>query len=294
MKPIHLLANSVFGQSIFLKSPKVEYSPDSVQGSRLSGSYSDTWVCWTAFRSGVFPPADYAFPSPHEYMPQSDIYSYFYGASKLLITYNQDNCTKYRNTTNLETLDLSEEMQVTGSQYKYDPPYGIGDCFGTRGMCSQKRDIMHSPYFQFLMHRNPTNTDIGNADQIFWTDLACLPVEFEPKCRVSVRMSAALTLAICLVIKATYMIVINVSARNSVKTQCLTFGDVIVASSLDRDTRIYNECMVNAGDGYRHKVAHTCHKHCKDDEPSATGDSIGHCQKCTKHNILDKAADLGK
>ena len=114
----------------------------------------------------------------------------------------------------------------------------------------------------------------------------------ESKCRINVRMSALLTLTVCLMIKAAYMVAVNVSMRRSVKSQCLTFGDVIVASAMDRDTRIRNECMVNAGDGYRHETVHTCHKHCKDCEPSATGDSLGHCQRCKKYNIMDKAANL--
>jgi hypothetical protein len=72
----------------------------------------------------------------------------------------------------------------------------------------------------------------------------------------------------------------------------LTYGDVIVASVLDPDLKVKNECMLNSGDGYRFKVDHTCHKHCKDKVPSRTGDSIGHCQKCNKFNIIDKSADL--
>lgn len=114
----------------------------------------------------------------------------------------------------------------------------------------------------------------------------------ESKCRINVRMSALLTLTVCLMIKAAYMISVNISLRQSEKSQCLTFGDVIVASAMDRDTRIYNECMVNAGDGNRHTTVHTCHKHCKDRKPSTTGDSIGHCQKCKRYNIIDKAANL--
>ena len=114
----------------------------------------------------------------------------------------------------------------------------------------------------------------------------------EYKCRINVRMSALLTLTICLMTKAAYMVAVNCSLRRSVKSQCLTFGDVIVASAMDRNSRIHNECMVNAGDGYRHKTIHTCHKHCKDREPSTTGDSVGHCQRCKKYNIIDRAADL--
>ncbi|MCJ1385561.1 hypothetical protein MMC17_008684 [Xylographa soralifera] len=111
-------------------------------------------------------------------------------------------------------------------------------------------------------------------------------------CRLNVRMSAALTLAGCLVLKAAYMIYTNFKARRKVKTRCLTYGDVIVASALDPKLRIWNECMVNAAEGHRQKVSHTCHKHCSDSELSRTGDNIGHCQKCKKFNTIDNAADL--
>jgi hypothetical protein len=112
------------------------------------------------------------------------------------------------------------------------------------------------------------------------------------QCRMNVRMQAAFILGSCLIIKAAYMIILNIRARHQVKHHCLTYGDVIVASVLDPDLKIKNECMLNSGDGYRNKVDHTCHKHCKDKLPSRTGDSIGHCQKCKKFNVIDKAADL--
>ena len=198
---------------------------------------------------------DYATPEVSNEEIRTDLYYQYFGASKLVISYNEANCSNYKNTTTLSSLDLTQEMINSNRKYRYESPYGTGTCFAE-------------------------------------DNLDCQGVDYDLKCRISVRMSAALTLTLCLMIKATYMIIINVASRRSFKTQCLTFGDVIVASAIDRDSRIYNECMVNAGDGYRHKVAHSCHKHCKEKEPSTTGDSIGHCQKCTKHNTKDKAADL--
>jgi hypothetical protein len=88
------------------------------------------------------------------------------------------------------------------------------------------------------------------------------------------------------------MIILNIRARHLAKSHCLTYGDVIVASVLDPEMKIKNECMLSSGDGYRYKVDHTCHKHCKDKRPSKSGDKIGHCQKCEKFNLIDKAADL--
>ncbi|TVY89857.1 hypothetical protein LAWI1_G004089, partial [Lachnellula willkommii] len=124
-------------------------------------------------------------------------------------------------------------------------------------------------------------------------NIECLFSDPMPKqCRMNVRMQAAFILTGCLFIKAIYMIVLNVRARHRTKHNCLTYGDVIVASVLDPSLKIKNECMLNSGDGWRQKVEHTCHKHCKDPVPSMTGDNIGHCQKCKKFNKSDKAADL--
>lgn len=102
-------------------------------------------------------------------------------------------------------------------------------------------------------------------------------------------MSALITPLQCLMIKAAYLFAVSVASWRSIKSQCLTFGQFLVASSFDKDARIHNECLLNAGAGNRHRVSHTCHEHRKDREPSPTGDSIGHCQKCTKFNTMDKA-----
>ncbi|OCL07708.1 hypothetical protein AOQ84DRAFT_294579 [Glonium stellatum] len=82
------------------------------------------------------------------------------------------------------------------------------------------------------------------------------------------------------------MIAVNINARGKVKTHCLTFGDIIVASATDPELRVKGECLVNAAENYRHHTVHSCHKHCTA-EPSATGDEIGHCQKCKKYNIVN-------
>lgn len=57
-------------------------------------------------------------------------------------------------------------------------------------------------------------------------------------CRLNVRMSAAFILAVCLALKATYMLSVNLVARGKLKSHCLTFGDVIVASASDPELRI--------------------------------------------------------
>lgn len=57
-------------------------------------------------------------------------------------------------------------------------------------------------------------------------------------CRLNVRMSAAFILAACLVLKAGYMLSVNLLARGKLKSHCLTFGDVIVASASDPELRV--------------------------------------------------------
>jgi hypothetical protein len=68
-------------------------------------------------------------------------------------------------------------------------------------------------------------------------------------------MQAAFILGGCLVIKAIYMVTVNLLARGKVKKQCLTFGDVIVASATDPELRIKGECMVNAAESYRRYIS---------------------------------------
>jgi hypothetical protein len=113
-----------------------------------------------------------------------------------------------------------------------------------------------------------------------------------PSCRISVRMQAAMTLAAALLIKACYMMIWNLRRRGHVKTKCLTFGDVIAAAALNAELQVSNECLVNSNEAYRKHIDHTCHKHCKSSQVSTTGDELGHCQKCPKHNKHNLAAGL--
>lgn len=88
------------------------------------------------------------------------------------------------------------------------------------------------------------------------------------------------------------MIALNYRSKTRTKDHCLTFGDVIVASVLDPDLKVKNECLLNSGDGYRNEVVHTCHKHCKGPNPSTSGDDIGHCQKCKRFNEINMSANI--
>lgn len=179
----------------------------------------------------------------------------------LNITYVGSKCTKFKNSTTAQAL-------IDGGTL--------------RGSVS------------FTSNHPPSILTIENCTI---EDVECVGIVSENpqrQCRLNLRMSATLMLTGCLLIKAIYMVVINISAQQKIKTHCLTFGDVLVASAVKSDLQVRNECLVNAGDGHRHHVNHTCHKkHCsKGSEQSLTGDDIGHCQKCTKFNVIDKAADL--
>lgn len=188
------------------------------------------------------------------YIIQTDYFLTETPIKSLSITYVDANCTQFKNSTTVQAL-------IDG------------------GILSTAGDHLYT----------------SKIDNCTINDILCVENRSEdPECRLNLRMSATLMLTGCLLIKAIYMVVINISARQKKKTRCLTFGDVVVASAMKSDLQIRNECLVNAGDGHRHHVNHTCHKkHCsKGSEPSLTGDDIGHCQKCTKFNIIDKAADL--
>jgi len=124
------------------------------------------------------------------------------------------------------------------------------------------------------------------------------------KCRLNIRMNAAFVLAFVLVAKAAYMVTVNLRGRGRIKTQLLTFGDIIVASASQSALRVHgcvcmsqrighkltmlSECMVNANESYRSESSHKCHRHCKNAVESKTGDEVGHCQKCKSWNSTNK------
>lgn len=255
-KPLHLLANSVTGPSYHLKpTQKILYNPVDP----WDRSYRDwPYPHLDEFGAGIcwtaFLSGVYFFETDPSgaITPDSVSQSYF---TTLNVTYSAQNCTQYQNSTSAQNLTKEGFLRIEHAT----------------------RD---------------SNLIVGNCS-IY--DISCTGFGMKnPQCRLNIRMSAAITLTSCLLIKAIYMIVINVSARQKTRTQCLTFGDVLLASAIDSDLQIYNECLVNAGDGHRYHVKHTCHKkHCSiDSESSLTGDDIGHCQKCSKFNIIDKAANL--
>lgn len=258
LEPVHFLANSVIGPSFYVSMPTtISYNKTDTLYNTYYNGYSYNSYGQRSSDSGCWT----AFRSNQYVLPESmDALSDNYNPTVLgnsttfasVDIQYSSNCSQYLNTT-----DWSSALQEYNhtSDY-YERVYLVGNCRLGEGVICTLKDPQTK------------------------------------QCRMNVRMQAAFILAGCLLIKSTYMIAQNYRARFRTKDHCLTFGDVIVASVLDPDLKIKNECLLNSGDGYRNHVEHTCHKHCKDPIPSQNGDSIGHCQKCKKFNRIDMAADL--
>lgn len=227
-------------------------SSDSHSGPGSGSQDANDAACWTAFRANSY------------VLPQR--------IGSLSIAYNTN---KLGNSTTYRSVEVFYSSSCNQYKDTTDPASAINEYNHTYYITGDR-------YAQY---------EIGNCN--LGSDIYCKLSDEQPKqCRENVRMQAAFILAGCLFIKAVYMIMLNYRARGKTKGHCLTYGDVIVASVLDSDLKVKNECLLNSGDGYRHKVAHICHKHCKDPVSSKSGDDIGHCQKCPKFNEVDMSADL--
>jgi hypothetical protein len=264
--PVHFLANSLIGPSYTQELPTVvnfemmantqnNYSSiaDSYRGDGEKIYSRGSFTCWSAFRTGI---PHYA-KSTEALEQDTGIFSssqkQFTAKWHRMTVHYAKGCEQHREDSTDADLDTLEgEHQNRG----YSWQYFVDDCtMGRQVFCT-----LHDPG--------------------------------EPQCRLNIRMSAAFTLMACLVIKAAYMCIVNLLARGKVKQQCLTFGDVLVASASHPELRVQGECMVNATDNFRRSYSHTCHKHCRNPEESKTGDEIGHCQTCKKWNSHDRFANL--
>jgi hypothetical protein len=211
--PVHFLANSLIGPSTILEPPAIiQY--DEIQDARMP-SYvpsdfdedapaqiieSGAFVCWSAFRTGQA-----HFPNSLVALTTDDS---IYGAgsdnlgnaySRMVVHYTVDNCTGLVNSTDNIAM---VENELKYSAFDYGLNYFQDDC----RMAYSVHCSLH---------------DMG-------------PVQ----CRLNVRMNALFVLFACLTIKAIYMIAVNLLARGKLKTHCLTFGDVLVASSSDPELRV--------------------------------------------------------
>lgn len=276
---MHFLLNSLVGPSLVVEAPiNITYNATTAGNSTTQSSsiypysgYSghitvdnqNAFMCWSAFRTGVARMSqdieemsefvDWTIGG-NSYNGGSNDAEYKRTFGGILVTYNQKLCEKFRNTTQ-DPAAVEKEHIAETYNHQFPFRYGIDNC-------------------------------------TMYSQVGCQLLQAQtPECRMNVRMLPAFILAGCLTLKALYMIFVNLMARGKTKTQVLTFGDAIVASALDPELRVENECMVNATEAYRTQVSHHCHKHCKDKVPSATGDGIGHCQKCTKFNDINRAAN---
>ncbi|KAI4098222.1 MAG: hypothetical protein L6R37_006592 [Teloschistes peruensis] len=269
--PVHFLANSVIGPSVYYQAPqKIQYENVVALGDSQQDSYAvdvrygleryevpGDRACWLAFRTGHYSISQSTFKDKNDISHEVSDWT----SNTIMLNYTEV-CAPYKNATTLSAIQGHEFNTTTSTSGSNATLFGIGDCGYARDVAC----VMKS------------SDEDGVGKQM---------------CRLSVRMSAAIILAVCLSLKAAYMVSTLMLGRKRIKTQCLTFGDVIAASTLDPSLQIRNECMVNAFDGHRHLVAHTCHQHCRPGiEPSETGDGIGHCQKCHKFNESNKAGDL--
>ncbi|KAL8716844.1 MAG: hypothetical protein Q9225_005859 [Loekoesia sp. 1 TL-2023] len=279
--PVHFLANSVIGPSVYYQPPNnVTFHAVAELGRSQQSSYNHSLeygfrsyeevgdrACWVAFRTGIYSITQSTFEKGDDITSELERWEY----DTVVVNYTEP-CNQYANTISVGDLK--------GKEFNTDLSVPNATLFSI-GNCGYERDVACALYGRESGYSSSSEPD--ESDGVG-----------QKMCRLSVRMSAAIILAGCLTIKAVYMITIMLRARRKIKTQCLTFGDVIAASALDTNLQIQNECLVNAFDGHRHLVQHTCHpKHCRPGaEPSETGDSIGHCQKCKKFNKPNKAADL--
>ncbi|KAF2681141.1 hypothetical protein K458DRAFT_444963 [Lentithecium fluviatile CBS 122367] len=260
--PIHFLANSLIGPSYIFEPPQtVEYqevgynetsSSSNSYYSNQAPIYSNSFICWSAFKSGRAHIAEAKILLLQD--SEDALGSPVSGSSytKIIVRYARENCSGLANTTTdvraLE-FDALSANNVTASGYIR---FQEGGC------------------------------TVDGSVKCTLSD----PVP--AKCRLNVRLNAAFVLTVALIIKAVYMVTVNIVARGHFKRSLLTFGDVIVASASNPELRIQGECMVNAGETYRRRNTHTCHKHCKNPDESKTGDEIAHCQKCKKYNDTNR------
>lgn len=139
---------------------------------------------------------------------------------------------------------------------------------------------------------NPDNTsqaddEAGREPSKCMDHISCTITQWDDNCHLVFRMQAGFISAACLIFKAVYMLIISIGSRHSNKTQCLTFGDAVIAARLC-SLQLSSECMLDVGDSHRRRVTHECHQHCENSEVSSTGHENGHCRKCTKSNTTSE------
>jgi hypothetical protein len=273
--PIHLLANSIIGPALVYKGPELTGVFTSKEAARASlpatdatgsliesfGTGNNSAACYEAFRTGSL---SWGFDNVYS------AYAFYGGTANMSRLAN----SKFSVVFDSPCASFSGKASYTQARTEYvtlfeSNDYNIQDRSSIGGSCYPGDDV----------------------SCMIWLSQD----DSSPVCRLQIRMQAALILMGCLIFKATYMVLVNFRASKVHNKICITWGDVVAASTVEPGLKIKNECLVNAGDSFRQRVAHICHKHCRTGaQEDNTGDSLGHCQKekCKKFNIIDKAADL--
>ncbi|KAF2112122.1 hypothetical protein BDV96DRAFT_498668, partial [Lophiotrema nucula] len=206
--PVHFLANSLIGPSYIIQTPThISYNESSWEaiddydfdrGEDYLSSYG-SFVCWSAFRTGVA-----HFPESLKVLREDDSSAYGSELTKFGTTYGR--------------------MVV---QYSKD------NCTGLANSTSDvaKLEASYRTSSGYLIYSDG-QCRMGSA-------VYCSLFDTQPaQCRLNVRMNAAFILAACLLVKALYMIGVNLLARGKLKTHLLTFGDVLVASASHPELRV--------------------------------------------------------
>ncbi|KAH6643016.1 hypothetical protein C7974DRAFT_302289 [Boeremia exigua] len=214
--PVHFLANSLIGPSFVQSLPNevsfhaVANTTDALWEQRRGNMFytqktmsdSATFVCWSALRTGKphFPESTMILKASRD----------VYGADSREFGRSWSTMQVHYDTNCAEFLKTTTDVTALENSFVYDPNLGSF----RRPMYQEGSCLMGQGVYCSLHDERPGN------------------------CRLNVRMSAAFILAACLILKSGYMLSVNLMARGKLKSHCLTFGDVIVASASDPDLRV--------------------------------------------------------
>jgi hypothetical protein len=136
---------------------------------------------------------------------------------------------------------LQDSLEVLGNPTtgitftKLTVDYPSDSCSGLANTTNDAKGLE----FDYLSKSDSTTVISFQEGNCSATDIECvLDSPVPAKCRLNVRMNAAFVLTVALIVKAIYMITINIVARGHTKRSLLTFGDVIVASASNPELRI--------------------------------------------------------
>jgi hypothetical protein len=209
--PIHFLANSLTGPSYIFEPPQTviynETSSEDFKNTTLGYSIGDreiidsrsSFLCWSAFKTGR---------------------AHLSEATNLLLEDTPEQLGNPTTGTTKTTMKIS---------------YARGNCSGLANTTTDVGGLER----QYLSWSGSTVLAYREGNCTLRDSVRCSLENTVPaKCRLNVRMNAAIVLTIALIIKAIYMISVNIIARGRTKQSLLTFGDVIVASASNPELRI--------------------------------------------------------